>query len=298
MPEFTWTNPIIDAYLADPFMIHHDGRYWLIATGQARDGRHLPIWTSIDLVNWTFVRGAVARGKEGSWNRFNFWAPEVLHHDGRWWLYYTAKPTDDKDNAGNRVGLAVADTPDGPYEDVGVIVDHASLDGSPFRDHDGQLWLFYVTDHGNKRGIPPGKIWVDRLVSPTQVADAPTCLIDEHGWQEGPVLMAQPDGRYRLTYSLGGWTNDTYRVAQAVGDHPAGPFVEDPDAIIMRSNDKVKGPGHHNFFTGPDGKPWLIYHGWDPGMKARYPRIDPLRIAADGTWSSVAPTSTAQSYHW
>jgi len=299
MPTFTWTNPIIDAYLADPFIAFHGGRWWLIATGKAMDGRYLPIWSSADLREWTFVRGAVEAGGIDAWNRFNFWAPELLHHQGKWWLYYTAKNVEHDKNESNRVGLAVADRVEGPYEDVGVVVDHASLDGSPFIDDDGQLWLYYVTDHGNARGHAPGKIWVDRLVAPDRVADQAVRLIDEHGWQEGPVIAPRNRGEpYRLTYSLGGWTNDTYRVTQAVGPRPDGPFAEDPDGILMRSTDAVKGPGHHNFFPGPDGKPWLIYHGWDPGMTARYPRIDPMGRAADGTLSSAAPTSVAQSVSW
>lgn len=299
MPTLTWTNPIIDTYLADPFMMVHEGWYYLIASHEGSDGRRLPIWKSNDLVTWTFVRGAVERGGEGAWNRFNFWAPEVLHYQGRWWLYYTAKAVDDKDNAGNRVGLAVADQPEGPYTDRGVVIDHASLDASPFVDDDGQLWIYYVTDHGNQRGHPPGKIWVDHLLEPGRVADEAVCLIHEHGWQEGPVMFPRKAGEpYRLTYSLGGWTNDTYRVVQSVGRKPSGPFIEQPEAVIMRSTEAVKGPGHHNFFTGPDGIVWTVYHGWDPAMKARYPRIDRLAIATDGTLSSSAPTSVEQSHHW
>jgi beta-xylosidase len=297
MATITWTNPITHESGPDPFIVRAEGRYYLITTGLAADGRFLPIWVSSDLVSWTFVRGAVVRGAEGSWNRYNFWAPEILFHEGRYWLYYTAKPTDDENNAGNRVGLAVSDQPDGPYEDIGVVVDHASLDGSPFREADGTLWLYYVTDHGNLRGHEPGKLWVDRLIEPGRVAERPVRLIERHPWQEGPAVLRQADGRYRLTYSLGGWRGDKYHVVQAVGDRPDGPFVES-DRVLMKSTDAVKGPGHHNFFTGPDGLPWLIYHGWDPAFTQRYPRIDRCSADVDGTLVSAAPTSTPQRYVW
>ncbi len=305
MPEMTWTNPIIAANLADPFIFRADGLYWLIATGDAADGRHLPIYSSPDLRQWTFVRGAVAQGAAGAWNRFNFWAPEILQHDGRYWLYYTAKPTDEMPNAGNRVGLAVSDYPQGPYADCGSLFDHATLDGSPFRAADGQLWLYYVTDFGSQRGHPPGQIWVDRLLEPGRIADQGTRLISAHGWQEGPVLWPllgpqpgpQKSGRYRLTYSLGAWADDTYRVTQAVADQPDGPFIES-DQILMRSTPAVKGPGHHNFFVGPDGATWVVYHGWDPAMTARMPRIDRMQVDADGTLRSPAPTATQQCHQW
>jgi arabinan endo-1,5-alpha-L-arabinosidase len=297
MPSLQWTNPIIDASGPDPFIHRAEGRYWMVTTGPAADGRYLPIWCSDDLVTWTFVRGAVARGGAGAWNLFNFWAPEVLFHEGRYWLYYTAKHTEDDKNHSNRIGLAVSDRPEGPFEDRGVLVDHAALDASPFRDADGTLWLHYVTEYGNARGLAPGRIWVDRLPDPSRVADRAVCLVDRHFWQEGPVMMRQRDGRYRLTYSIGAWTNDSYRVVQAVGDRPDGPFVES-EGVILQSTEEVKGPGHHNFFTGPDGEPWLVYHGWDPAMTARYPRMDRLWAEADGTLRTPGPTSTAQERTW
>jgi arabinan endo-1,5-alpha-L-arabinosidase len=126
MPTMCWTNPILNASGPDPFIYRAEGRYWLITTGPASDGRYLPLWSSEDLVTWTFVRGAVARGGAGSWNRFNFWAPEVLIHEGRYWLYYTAKHTEDDKNHSNRIGLAVSDRPEGPFEDRGVLVNHAA----------------------------------------------------------------------------------------------------------------------------------------------------------------------------
>ncbi|MBD3242105.1 MAG: family 43 glycosylhydrolase [Chitinivibrionales bacterium] len=297
MPSLTWCNPIIDAPSADPFIFRASDAYWLVATGRASDGRFLPMWRSVNLVDWEFVRGAVKRGDSRSWNRYNFWAPEVLTYQGRYWLYYTAKNVRDDENHSNRVGLAVSEKPEGPYEDVGVVVDHSSLDGSPFLDTDGQLWLYYVTDHGSLRGHAPGKIWVDRLLTPDKIADDPVCLVDRHGWQEGPVAFTQPDGRVRLTFSVGAWTNDTYRVAQAVGDRPHGPF-EESDSIIMSSSDSVKGPGHHNFFTGPDGQRWIVYHGWDPGMTNRYARIDGVSCEPDGTIRRLAPSTVQQAHSW
>jgi len=113
-----------------------------------------------------------------------------------------------------------------------------------------------VTDVGSQRGLSPGQIWVDRLLEPGRIADQGTRLVFAHAWQEGPVLWPLEAGRYRLTYSLGAWTDDTYRVTQAVADRPDGPFRES-DQIRIRTTAAVKGPGHHNFFVGPMGPP-----GW------------------------------------
>ncbi len=274
-----YSNPIIDKNLADPFILKSGGEYFLFATGKAQDGRFLPIYRSKDLINWSFVRGAVSRGDEGSWNRRNFWAPEVILLGGKYHLYYTAMPDGTPENTGNRVGLAVSTIPEGPYEDVGVVIPHASIDGSPFIDKDGTFYIYYTIEHGNHDGLKAGQIYVDKMTSPSKVAGKPIQLVSHHGWQEGPCMLHR-DKRYILTYSTGAWTNDTYNVRYGVGKSPAGPFEEQENKILS-STDLVKGPGHHNIFEGPDSKTWLIYHAWDTGFKARSPRIDPLEICED-----------------
>jgi beta-xylosidase len=286
-----YSNPIISQNLADPFILKANDNYYLFATGKAPDDRRLPIYRSRNLREWAFVRGAVAQGAEGAWNRRNFWAPEVMFLDGKYHLYYTAMPDGTPKNEGNRVGLAVSTTPDGPYEDAGVVIPHASLDGSPFMDQDGALYLFYTIEHGNHDGLKAGQIYVDRMLSPSRVAGKPVQLISHHEWQEGPCLPYS-DSRYLLTYSTGAWTNDTYGVRWAIGPSPLGPFTEQPD-IILKSTELAKGPGHHNIFIGPDGKLWLVYHGWDPGFKMRMPRIDPLIISEKGL-SCPGPTMGRQ----
>ncbi|MHC4396322.1 MAG: glycoside hydrolase family 43 protein [Planctomycetota bacterium] len=290
---FTYKNPIINRYLADPCIIKDNGWYYLFATGRAEDGRFIQIYKSNDLTNWNFVRGAVARGAEGSWNRRNFWAPEVIKLNGKYHLYYTGSLEHTPKNTGNRVGLALADRPEGPYEDRGPVVPNASLDGHPFLDSDGTLYLYYTIEHGNSLGLTAGQIYVDKLTAPGRIADEPKQLISHHSWQEGPFILKR-DKTYFLTYSTGAWGNDTYNLRYAIGYSPTGPFTEQSNKILQ-STEYVKGPGHHSFFTGPDGKTWLAYHGWDPAFTARYPRIDPL-IVSGSRLSSPGPTSTKQSY--
>src|SRR5438105_117274 len=51
----TYCNPL-DVLIADPFVLHHDGTYYLYGTSRARDG--FDCWTSRDLVRWRY-RGPV-----------------------------------------------------------------------------------------------------------------------------------------------------------------------------------------------------------------------------------------------
>ncbi|MEL7163721.1 MAG: glycosyl hydrolase 43 family protein, partial [Bacteroidota bacterium] len=57
---------------------------------------------------------------------------------------------------------------------------------------------------------------------------------------------------------------------------------------ILSSNDSVKGPGHASFFRDVAGDSWIAYHGWDPGLNKRYPRLDRVRIT-EGTIRPVDP---------
>ena len=128
--DFTYSNPIVDRYLADPFILHRPPWYYMYSTGRALDGRFIQIYRSTDLVTWELVRGAVTRGGENAWNRKNFWAPEVMEIDGLYHLYYTASTEGTPANTGNRVGLAVSDSPGGPFRPPPTLYAHHMGDRS------------------------------------------------------------------------------------------------------------------------------------------------------------------------
>ncbi len=79
----------LKSHLADPCVISVGGVFFLIATGEATDGRGLPVYRSEDLSEWAFVWGAVKPGPAGAWNRRNFWTPEIHVLDGRYYVYYS-----------------------------------------------------------------------------------------------------------------------------------------------------------------------------------------------------------------
>jgi beta-xylosidase len=289
--KIKYQNPIIDEYLADPCVIYEDEYYYLFATGKAQDGRGIQIYKSSDLVNWQRLAGAVEPGETEDWNWKHFWAPEVIKIDNKFYLYYTASPEYSPDNSGNRVGAAVADNVEGPYKNFGVVIPHASIDGHPFIDNDGQMYMYYTIEHGNKDGLTAGQIYMDKMTSFTSVEGKPVKIFDKYRWQEGPFVQ-HIDNTYMLTFSEGGWGGDTYKVLYAVSDSPYGPFKE-KENIIIKTNEMVKGPGHHSLFKDKNGHDWIVYHGWDPEFKARYPRIDPIYISADTIYCN-GPTYTLQ----
>ncbi len=277
-------------YLADPCMLKTDEGYYLIATGDASDGRKLPVYFSEDLQTWEFMRGAVEPGPAGSWNRRNFWAPELYEFDGRYYLYYTAMPDGTPKNIGNRVGVAVGDHPAGPYEDLGVVVPHGSLDGSVFTDRDGTRHLLYTTEVENQSGFPQGKILIDRLVSPSEVAGQPTVVMNRHGWQEGPTLFLRDD-RYHLLFSTGGWKGPDYCVRWAVADQLLGPYIEvNPERPLVQTAPGMIGPGHGFMWRETQDDLRYVFHAWDNDMSRRSPRF--AKIKWDDGQPSFMPFET------
>jgi xylan 1,4-beta-xylosidase len=253
----TYSNPILtDGGPADPDVILVDGTYYLYPTTH---GDGYDAWTSTDLVHWK-PRGSVFKAPHGG-----AWAPDVFHNkrgDGKFYLYYT----DSEPNAprhgpwGKRVGVAVSDSPLGPFEDKKVLAP-GSIDAHLFQDDDGRLYLYYVE-------IPNGfKIFAQRMSNPlTPEGDRVEVLHPTEPWEmvsghvtEGP-FMVKHSGTYYLMYSGTGADSPNYGIGYATSKSPLGPFEKYTGNPIAHRSAGLYGPGHHCVVTGPDGKLWMIYH--------------------------------------
>ena len=307
----TFTNPVFPRYFADPFVLEHDGRYYAYGTGPAdATGPAFEILRSDDLVRWESVGHAfppvdgLATG--------HHWAPEVAERDGTFYLYFSAGVED----RGHAIRVAVSDRPEGPFEHLGGVLtpdEPFAIDPHPFRDDDGQWYLYYARDllDGERVGT---SIAVDRLVEMDRLAGEPVPVLGASAnWQlfraaremygavydwhtlEGPFVLKR-DGRYWCLYSGGAWTNATYGVSFAVADGPLGPFVERPSegpALLRTLPGELIGPGHNSVIRGPDDVDYLVYHAWDGAHTARRMCIDRLEWTVDGPRTS-GPTAGPQ----
>ncbi|WP_027481644.1 glycoside hydrolase family 43 protein [Deinococcus pimensis] len=315
MPDLTYTNPVYPEYFADPFVLRHEGRYYAYGTGgrPILEGRAFEVLRSDDLVTWESVGGALELlAHEGAQD---YWAPEVAFHDGRFFMYYSAGIGD----KGHQLRVATSDHPEGPFRDEGVVLtpdDPFTIDASPFRDEDGQWYLYYARDFldGDRVGTA---LAVDRLEGMTRLAGEPRTVLRAtadwqifrrnremygavHDWYtlEGPFVVKR-HGRYWLFYSGGAWEEPNYGVSYAVADHPLGPWREPPSegpTLLQSIPGRVVGPGHNSLVTGPDGEDYLVYHAWDVDKVARRLCIDRVDWTPEGprtdgpTWApSPAP---------
>jgi beta-xylosidase len=148
----TYKNPL-PVLIGDPYVLRVPGDgYYIYGTGGG-SGADLatgfPTFRSSNLVEWTQVGQTYRRNPVDSWCIGDFWAPEVYHVQGRYYMFYSAQwrtnPTNEKENF--RIGVAVADSPSGPFRDVRnrPIFDpgYPIIDADVLFDTDGRTYLYY-----------------------------------------------------------------------------------------------------------------------------------------------------------
>jgi beta-xylosidase len=275
--------PVFRENFPDAFVLRHGSEFIAYSTN---DGPNVPMARSTDLVHWSFVTDP-ATGKErdalpqlGAWAKSGFtWAPEVIAAGGRWLLYYTAS---DRRRNTQCIGVAVASEPQGPFRDPSSepIVCQTKLggtiDASPFRDTDGNLYLYFKND-GN-RVHERTWLWGQRLGSDglSTIGDPVALIGDKERWKdaviEAPTMVRGPAG-YALFYSGGffGWNVgegglSPYAMGYATCSGPLGPCRDSPDNPILHSfSDRqagcLSGPGHQSVFT-LGTRTFISFHAW------------------------------------
>jgi hypothetical protein len=102
-------------------IIKVDDLYYLwYSKGKIGPGYDATVWyaTSPDGRNWTEKGMALAKGQPGSWEGESVFTPNILVAEGRYWLFYTgvSKKFGKKYNPDSKIGIAVSDSPNGPWE--------------------------------------------------------------------------------------------------------------------------------------------------------------------------------------
>jgi beta-xylosidase len=308
--ETTYTNPVYPDYFADPFVLRVGDTYYAYGTGgrALEGGRAFEILRSTDLVHWHSVGHALE--VLSGWS--DYWAPEVAHTENGFYLYYSAGIGD----KGHQLRVAHATQPEGPFKDLGVVLtpdEPFAIDASPFRDDDGQWYVYYAKDFLDGARVGTA-LSVAKLEGMTRlVGESKTVLRATQDWQlyersramygrtydwhtlEGPFVVKR-HGRYWCFYSGGAWTNASYGVSYAVADHPLGPWSEAASGVplvLKTIPGQVIGPGHNSLVTTSSDEDFIVYHAWDVARTGRRMCIDRVTWTADGP-RTAGPTYTAQ----
>lgn len=314
--DSTYTNPVgeFEQYgdVADPSVLKYDGKYYLYATSWASHTYGYKVWESTDLVHWVDKGDAFNRNLPGNgWGQENFWAPEVLHYNGYFYMVYSARASDGK----LKIALAKSSDPLGPFTNVKAPLlddDLACIDGHIFIDYDNTPYLFYVKDCSEHivNGRHTSEVYVQKLnlnyymISGEEyLASTPRQQWEiqsgDWRWNEGPHVIKHNDFYY-LMYSGNAFNMIEYSVGYSTASDPLGPYTKYENNPILKANLDigVSGPGHNCVTTSPDGSEiFIVYHAHkDPDNPngGRTINIDRMCFDEEGNLYVNGPTRSPQ----
>jgi beta-xylosidase len=309
--SLTYQNPLPIKSIGDPFVLRApEGTYYCYATS-APDG--FKAWTSPDLVHWTDIGYVYKRGDD-SWGEADFWAPEVVLYNGKYYMHYSARWGK---NQSLRIGVAISDSPTGPFVDLfnRPMFDfgYAAIDGHVFFDDDGRKYFYYSRDCSENivDGRHESHLYVaelgDDLVA---FKNEPRLIVQpeqdwellsgvDWRWNEGPFVLKH-EGNYYLMYSANFYASREYSVGYAIAKDPLGPFVKAAHNPVLVSNaPEISGPGHNSVIPSPDGTElFVVYHIHTDPLKPSGDRqvcMDRMGFREDGTLYVHGPTNTPQA---
>ncbi|MER7441681.1 family 43 glycosylhydrolase [Micromonospora avicenniae] len=283
----TMNSPILPGYNADPNIVRFGDTYYIYATTDGIpgwSGTTFKTWSSKDLVHWTEHPTILDLGPDVSWADGRAWAPAAIEKNGKYYLYFCADA---------KIGVAVADSPTGPFVDaIGEPLVAANPDGGQaidpaiFTDDDGRSYLYW--GNGNAYVVPlnPDMTSYDA----TQVKR----ITGLTGFREG-LFMAKRGDTYHLSWSIDDTRSENYRVGYATATSPMADGLVNRGEILGKDPGLgILGTGHHSIVQVPGTDDWYIaYHRFAiPGGDGthREVTIDRLRFNADGTIAKVVPT--------
>ncbi|MFJ3668674.1 family 43 glycosylhydrolase [Streptomyces sp. NPDC090106] len=284
-------GPVLPGLLADPDVRFMDGGFWVYPTTDGFPGwggTRFSAYSSPDLVNWTDHGVILDLAADISWADRYAWAPAIAERDGRYYLYFCAE---------QQIGVAVADSPAGPFTDaLGkplIAKDGAwqgqMIDPAVFTDADGTSYLYWGNTHGYVVPLNDDMVSFDaglvRDITPEDFREA--------------FFVIERKGTYYLMWSEDDTRSEDYHVAYATGPSPLGPWEKRGTVLSKRPEYGILGTGHHSVVNVPGTDEWyVVYHRFalnGPGRPGgdgvhRETTIDRLWFAADGTLQPVVPT--------
>ena len=296
-------NPFVQTWCtSDPAPMVHDGTMY-VYTGHDEDGadffwmQEWRVYSTQDMVNWQ-DHGSPLALESFSWADDRAWASQTIERDGKFYWYICAHS---KLSGGMAIGVAVSDSPTGPFRDaIGKPLyedgkwDH--IDPTVMIDDDGQAWLMW----GNprvyylklNRDMISYEGEVGMLPMTEEAFGSPAMNEREKGLQykdsyvEGPWLMKRPGGYY-LLYAAGGVPE---HISYSSAPSPLGPWTYIGEIMPLSDTGSFT---NHCGVADFKGHSYFFYHtGKLPGGGGfgRSVAVEEFQYNADGSFPTIMPT--------
>lgn len=301
VPDSSGQNPIFtDVFTADPGAMVHDCTFYIQCGHDEGAGNYFEMYEwfilkSTDMVNWTRTVGM--RYTVFSWAYGNAWAGQMVQKDGKFYWYV---PVMQNPNGQMAIGVAVGDSPEGPFTDAigGPLVDDAmerqnmgfssdgatpyTIDPTVFVDEDGKAYLHY----GGFSRMVNAELGADMVsIVGTMHESTPSCYF------ESPYLTKR-NGTYYEIYACGA---NPPTIDYATSSSPLGPWTHRgtilPRMTTLAGQDAAT---NHAGVAEFAGQWYIVYHRSDgPNGGGTYHRqvaIDKMDFNSDGTIQQVSPS--------
>ena len=259
---------------ADPSVLRDGDDFYLTHSNTDPYGPAFLIWHSRDLYHWKPLCRALRQP-------LFTWAPELVKHQDRYYLYY---PQVEK----NYVITAPKIT--GPWSDP-IDLNQNGIDPGHVVGPDGKRYL-HLSGGTVVTLADDGLSVVGRRQKIYTGWPIPAEWNIESFALESPKLCFHR-GYYYLTSAQGGTAgpSTSHMVVSARSRSPIGPWENSPYNPIVRtfsSRERWHSRGHGTLIEGPDGCWYLIYHAYEKGHRelGRCCLLEPVVWTDDGWFRS------------
>ena len=298
-------NPVIrDQFAADPTARVFNNKVYLYPShdifppeGQRQDWfcmEDYHVFSSENLTDWT-DHGVIVTQNKVPWvkpDSYSMWAPDCIERNGKYYFYFPSAP---KDGRGFGIGVAIADSPEGPFipepENIKGI---SGIDPCVLQASDGNAYIFWGAGRCAKLKPNMKELADDTPTETVKWGDhefelsGVNCLKDLPNRQaEGPFAF-EYNGNYYLTYPY--VRENTEVLGYAMSKNPMGPY--EYKGLIMPEHDNGCWTNHHSIINYK-GQWYLFYHRnhFSPrDDKRRSVCIEKLFFNPDGTIQEVKQT--------
>jgi arabinoxylan arabinofuranohydrolase len=289
-------NPVFqDAFTADPApLVVGDTLYVYVGHDEAVDGGpyyNITEWlcySTKDMKHWTSY-GSVLKPTDFKWATGDAWASQVVEKAGKYYYYTTVQHG--APHVGKSIGVAVGDSPTGPFKDArgtALVIDTDTpndrvwndIDPTVLIDDDGTAWLCWGNGTCFLAKLKPNMIEIDGKIEQLKVDN----------YVEGPWLHKRGD-IYYLTYA--GFSGGSEDIRYATAPKITGPWTNRGELTGNAKNSFTIHPGIIEF----NGQWYLFYHNATLTLNGqvgttgrRSVCIDYLNYNEDGTMKFVLQT--------
>ena len=291
-------NPMIQTiFSTDPApMVYDDTLY--VYTGRDKpnsDFYYMPDWhcySTTDMQNWT-DHGMILSWDSFTWGKEDSaWASQCIERNGKFYYYVTLE---NKSGGGRAIGVAVADSPTGPFKDAigkplcGPNWDY--IDPTVFIDDDGQAWLMF----GNPTCYYV-KLKEDMVTLDGQIGnfDMNSSTFGPGGskassYGEGPWFYKR-NNLYYLVYAAFYNGEGSESIGYSTAPSPTGPWTY-KGQVMKKHNCFTNHPGVVDY----KGNSYFFYHDASLKNGGTFDRsvcVERFEYKADGSIPTISPSKT------